>query len=385
MIYLDSAATTKPYPEVIEAMNNAPWGNASTMSMIGIEARLAVKKVEDQLLQVCNFPEGKVVFTNSGSEANRLALNTLGPNILTSKAEHKSMKETFFRIDHLKNIDKNGQFHWLNNQAKDELATLISYTYSIMYVNNETGAINDPFYIGTVLKNARISKRNFISDHVAALGKHPIDLSHSLVDIATFSGHKIHGPKGVGAVVFNQKTFSIYKRQVPIFSSTVNVPAIVGFGKALEMINQKAHSRYVFELKELFIDSLQEILEREIVINAGRYNTSPWILNFQSLMDADKLIYELDKENIIISKGSACNTDSTDYSDVLKAMRLKEKEGLSSVRVSFDHTNTPEEVQKAALLIGKIIRSNGPYDHSKLFEKEYYKRKLANILARIKG
>lgn len=351
-IYLDNAATTKPDPAVLRAMNDAPWGNASTLSPIGLEAFKAVQVVAEKLLEVIKAPpDSNVVFTSGGSEANR-ALNSISlhQNIIMAKIEHSSLH----RYAHYMWLqpDTDGQIHFQNTHNKKMLFTH-GWPYTAMHVNNELGTINDPYRVGWEIKNA--SPRNvFFSDMVQSLGKIDIDLSHGYVDAATFSAHKIHGPKGVGAIITSKKMKHQMLNTLLKNYSTLNVPGIVGFGKALELLNVESDYLYIQQLRELFLKSLNEELGYEVKVNGNV--TIPHILNIQTGVQAIALIFAVETKGVIISRGSACTTGNAEPSEVLLAIGLTPEVANTCVRISFAKTNTPEEVVQAGRIIGESIK-----------------------------
>lgn len=350
--YLDNASTTKPYPEVIEVMNNAPWGNANSITSPGIEAKIAINKVANQLLSVLGVSKEThmVTFTNGGSEANRLAHTYSKYRIIPSNIEHKSMLYGPNRSPSRLLVDKNGQIYFdrIYNQFK---ALLYFNSYSVMYINNEIGVINEPDQLATQVKATHIDdRRMFMVDMVQTLGKHSIDLSSGLVDIATFSAHKIHGPKGVGAVV-SRNSLDITQ---PTY--TLNVPGIVGFGKAIEMINIERDLQYVTELRNIFLETLNFYLGYKLRLNCPIHLSTPYILSIDTGVDGETLMNLLDQEGIIISLGSACNTKDIELSHVLVALSLSDKQIQSTIRVSFSNTNNINEVKEAAIIIAANIK-----------------------------
>ena len=393
MIYLDNSATTPIHPEVLKAMMpylKGGYGNAGAVYRIGRESAKAIQKAREQVAQLFNASADQIVFTSGGSEGNnmvfsygmRCMLEERGKkHVVISQIEHDSVyeaathmfkpsgkadiKDDFYtQFIHIKSDGTVDVKHLEALLDEDESIGLVS----VMYVNNETGAVNPINHIGEICRERGII---FHTDCVQAAGCHTIDTNTIGCDFATISGHKIHAPKGIGAIYIKDKTLArslIYggaNQEFGLRGGTENVAGIVGLGKACDLICSDFGTQRVTVslLKRLFygnmISYLKEAhLEDKIHVNGASVGDVGKTLNLRvENIDSETLLLMLDAKGVCISAGSACHSHKSEPSRVLTAMGLSDDEARDSVRISFSSTNTPTEVEEAAAIFSSCIEA----------------------------
>ena len=393
MIYLDNSATTPIHPEVLKAMMpylKGGYGNAGAVYRIGRESAKAIQKAREQVAQLFNASADQIVFTSGGSEGNnmvfsygmRCMLEERGKkHVVISQIEHDSVYEAathMFKPSGKADIkdDFYTQFIYTKSDGtvdvkhlealldEDESIGLVS----VMYVNNETGAVNPVNHIGEICRERGVL---FHTDCVQAAGCHPIDTNIIGCDFATISGHKIYAPKGIGAIYIKDKTLArslIYggaNQEFGLRGGTENVAGIVGLGKACDLICSDFGTQRVTVslLKRLFygnmISYLKEVnLEDRIHVNGASVGDVGKTLNLRvENIDSETLLLMLDAKGVCISAGSACHSHKSEPSRVLTAMGLSDDESRDSVRISFSSTNTPAEVEEAAAIFSSCIEA----------------------------
>ncbi len=376
MIYLDAAATTPIDPRVLESMMPymiTQYGNAGTLYKFGREANDAVQEARARVSQFVGGDQGTVIFTSGGSEANNLVfygvknyLKKIGrTHILVSAIEHdsvlraaESLKKDGFVVEYIP-VLTNGI---VSSSAVERCLRRDTGLVSVMYVNNETGVENPVYDIGSVCLRHGIL---FHTDCVQAAGCHPIDAEEIGCNFLSVSSHKIHGPKGVGALYV--KDTSILSplicggadQEFGLRGGTENVAGIVGFERACEIsCAQRSEDRTAVSIfKQQFVIELQKQIGADRVHINGTSLLAPGkTINLRiDGVDNESLILMLDSMDICISAGSACQSHESRPSHVLTAMGLSAEEARSSIRVSFSRMNTEEEVVKAAQMIASSI------------------------------
>lgn len=377
MIYLDHAATTPIFPEVLEAM--LPWyqsdhvGNASSIHSQGFNAFRAVEEARRQVAQLINADPSEIFFTSGGTESNNTFLRCLEGNVIvTTKLEHQSILEQLDRKHPV--FISSGRPVWavyasVNTDGTvdlNDLETKLEHydggigAVSIMWVNNELGTINPMEEIGALCKKYRVS---FHTDAVQAVGHVPIDVKKCNVDMLSMSGHKFGAPLGIGALYINSR---ICKRPLihgggqeqGMRGGTYNVPGIVGIGKAAEIVRQnldkwEAQWRYC---RGCFQELLRQDMSDLYWINCG----SPMAQNIISLtipnVNSESLLLLLDRKGICLSAGSACSSASSSVSHVLKGIGLSDDDAASTVRISMGVSTTKEEMSQTAKAIAEAVR-----------------------------
>lgn len=372
-IYLDNSATTRPFDEVVDYMsdiNRNMYGNPSSMHTKGIEAEKLVKKARESIAVTLGADSREIYFTSGGTESNNLAIRGYleanprkGNHIITTAIEHPSVLEVFkhlatkgYRVDTI-DVDAHGRIdlEQLKSKISKETALL-----SIIYVNNEIGAIQ-PIEEIVRIKNAINRETVLHMDGVQAYGKLAISPKKLGIDMMSVSSHKIHGPKGVGAVYVDKgvkiKPIVFGGGQESLLrSGTENVSGICGFGLAAEMIikNINENDHKVSGLKQLFLEKLEDKVEDFKVLSTGQ--SLPYILNISfANLKSEVLLHHLEEKNIFVSTGSACSSRKNIHSHVLKAIGLEGKYIEGAVRFSFSSFNTEEDVNVTVEALKEII------------------------------
>lgn len=358
MIYLDNSATTKQHEKVTEIMlqyMREDFGNPSSLYSLGVTAEKGVKEARKKLGQAMDLPRGNLYFTSCGTEADSMAIfgaararSKRGRRIVTTKIEHPAVLEACGRLEEdgfeviYIGVDENCclDMEQLADAVNEETILI-----SVMQVNNETGAILPIDDIGDKKKNALLH-----TDAVQAFGKIPLA---KRADMVTVSGHKIHGPKGIGALWMADKV------HIPAFlpgggqesgmrSGTENVPAIAGFGKAAEIAAQEREAAgQVRKVRDHLLSAIREEIP-DIRINSPEDGCAS-VLNISFLgTRAEVILHTLEQDGIYVSTGSACSSNKKGQSHVLKAMGLSDKEIEGAIRFSFSRYNTIEEMDEAA-------------------------------------
>lgn len=360
-VYLDNSATTKPYREVINEMVDIMenyYGNPSSAYSIGVKAEKKCNEARNIIGRSINAAsKEEIIFTSGGSESNNFLLKGFAKNgghIITTKIEHPSVlntcmqleKEEGLRVTYL-DVDSRGK---VDVQALKDNISKDTQVVSIMHVNNEVGVIQDLEYIGKLIKE-KSSRIKFHVDAVQSYGKLNIDVHKYNIDLLSASGHKIHGPRGIGFAY-------IRKGLVPkaliegggqernYRSGTENLPAICGFAKAAEKIygNIEGNYKHVNNIKKYFINKLSHV--ENVKINSElAEDYLPHILNvcFKGVK-AEVLLHYLEEYGIYVSNGSACSAKSHDVSHVLKAIGLKNYEIDGAIRFSFNECTSFEDI-----------------------------------------
>ena len=367
-VYLDYAATTPMDPRVIEVMNEhfrTSYGNSSSLHSIGQKAAQTLVKSRETVASLINAKRDEIIFTSSGTEADNIAIlgvalknQNRGKHIITSALEHhaventcKSLKKKGFITTFLP-VDKYGliDLEELEDMITDE-TTLIS----VMSANNEIGTIEPIKEIGAIAKKHDVV---FHTDAVQAFGKVPIDVEAMNIDLLSAAAHKLYGPKGVGMLYIRNKGVreGWGKFIAPLMygggherdmrPSTVNVPGIAGFAKAVELAKNEMLKE--IEIQTNFRDKIiKNVLENigDTYLNGHPTKRLPNNVNLGiRFIEGESIVLDLDSEGIAASTGSACSSKSLDPSHVLLAIGLKPQEAHGSLRVSVGRFTTDDDV-----------------------------------------
>lgn len=371
VIYLDNNATTQLDPAVVEEMLpflTTYYGNPSSGYRFGAQVREAIELARERVAALLGCEPAEVIFTSGGTESNNAAVNSallLNPkkhHIVTSAVEHsatyrhcEALTERGYAVTSV-GVDTEGHLDL------DELERSIgpdTAIVSVMWANNETGVL---FPVDKIAEIARRKRVLFHTDAVQVAGKLPMDLRTLGAGSCSVSAHKLHGPKGVGALYVNRRSAF---RPMLIGGSqenkrragTENVASIVGFGKAAERALQlmsEAPPR-VRALRDRFENTLLAIIPDSYVNGtpAERLpNTSS--MSFDGI-EADAALALLDRHNVCCSAGSACLTGSIEPSHVLRAMQLSDRRIRGSIRFSFSHFNTEADVDRAVEIVPTAV------------------------------
>lgn len=371
-IYLDYNATTPVDQRVMDTMLpyfTRKYGNASSHGHVfGWDAEEGVSIAREQVAELLGVRPSELTFTSGATEAINIGLlgfcranRAKGNHIITCKTEHKAVLDTCMHLEKegfsitCLEVDQNG------NIDLSELVSAIreqTILVCLMYANNETGVIHPVKEISSITRKNGIV---FMTDATQALGKINLDLQESGIDIATFSGHKIYGPKGVGALYVSKSVRSTLNpihfgggQEKGLRPGTLNVPGIVGLGKACEIIYQELDREctHLNHMKTLMEEELRSI--EEVRINGAGANRLPNTCNLSvDNIDGSKLIRSLN--TMAISQGSACSSVTLKPSHVLKSMGLSDELALSSIRISLGRYTTEEEVMVAVRAIAQVV------------------------------
>ena len=368
--YFDNAATTAVFPEVKDLMVRlleAEYGNPSSLHMKGVEAENYIKTARQQIAAEIKCQDKEIVFTSGGTESNNLAIigaalarRRSGRHIITSNIEHASVSATMdflqkegFEVTQI-GVDANGFFDL--GMLKDALRE-DTILVSTMYVNNEIGTIEPIEQISKIIKAYNPSILYHV-DAIQAFGKLRFSPKKLGVDLMSFSGHKIHGPKGSGALYIRDKVLLrpiIYGggQQKEMRSGTENVPAIAGMGLATKLMyeNHDAKMDKMRILKQAFIDKVTAF--DGVYSNSGE---APHIASISFTgVRSEVMLHALEEREIYVSAGSACSSNKPHISNVLQAIGLPKERLESTLRFSFCENNTMEQVDYAIEVIGQLL------------------------------
>ena len=360
-MYFDNAATTRLDDEVLQEMLpylKENYGNASSIYKLGRESRKAVEESREKISKVLNCKPNEIYFTAGGSESDNTAIKGIakankkkGNHIITSKIEHPAVFETCkqlekegFEITYI-SVDENGIVD-LEELKKSIKPTTILIT--IMFANNEIGTIQPIEEIGEIAKESNIY---FHTDAVQAVGNAKIDVQKLNIDSLSLSGHKIYGPKGIGALYVKtgvkfEKFIDGGHQERNKRAGTENVAGIVGIGKSIELAyeNLNEHNKKIKELRDYYVEQVKEKIPY-IKINGDMEKRLPGNCNISfRFIEGEGLLLNLDLKGICASSGSACTSGSLDPSHVLLAIGLPHEIAHGSLRISIGKYNTKEEI-----------------------------------------
>jgi cysteine desulfurase len=380
IIYLDNNATTQVAPEVVETILpylTQFYGNPSSMHTFGGQVGKALKQARVQVASLLGAEESEIVFTSCGTEGNNTAIRSAlaaqpeRKHLITTQVEHacvlnlfKQLEKQGYTVTYL-SVDRNGQLDLMELEAAITGSTAL---VSTMYANNETGTIFPIEQIGAIAKEYGAT---FHVDAVQVAGKLPLNMKTSTIDLMTISGHKLHAPKGVGAL-FVRKGF----RFRPLLigghqergrrAGTENVAGIIGLGKAaalaLENFADVGHEQ---QLRDRLEKGLLAIADTEI--NGDRKNRLPNTTNIGfKYIEGEAILLSLDQYGICASSGSACTSGSLEPSHVLRAMGLPYTILHGSIRFSLSRYTTAAEVDQVLEVMPSIVqrlRAMSPFNN----------------------
>ncbi len=383
-VYLDYAATTPIKKEVLEAMLpyfKEDFGNPSSIHAFGRIARQGIDEGRKIIANFLNANENEIIFTGSATEASNLAilglikaLSQKNPHIITTAMEHHATlhacqelaKEKSSEVTYIK-PDKNGI---VNVEEIKKAIRPETRLITMMYVNNEMGAIEPIREIGKMIEKENRTRKNkiyFHTDAVQAINYLPSDVKFLHVDMLSLSAHKIYGPKGTGALFVKKGTpirplIHGGAQELGLRSGTENVAGIVGLGKAIELIKNKSQKK-IKKLKEYFIAKIQKEVP-EVELNGG-IESAPHIANlYFKYIEGESIVLSLDLEGVACSTGSACTSQSLEPSHVIMACFNDPMRAAGSVRFSLGEMTTKEELDSAVRKIKKVVarlRAISPY------------------------
>jgi len=350
MIYFDHASTTYVYPEVIEIISETMkenWGNPMNLHSYGMTANALVKRARVRIAEAIKADPSEIVFTSCSSESNALAINQRD-KCICSPYEHHDIK------DNTKTVIVDEDFLDRCLLVTDSLCDYNNYIYAHMLVNNETGEIFD---VKEKIEKAHKLGMLVLIDATQALGNIPIDAHELGADFMSFSFHKVHAPKGIGALYVSKQIQEKMKIKPIIFGSqennmrggTSNVPYILGSAEAIDKAIKETH------LKNAHCQGLRDAIFEKLVlsnmpfiVNEGKSNV-PSILNIAFPdITGESLMLALDADGICVSTGSACNSGDLKPSEVLSYMKVSPKYINGAIRISMSLENTYEEAVELA-------------------------------------
>jgi cysteine desulfurase len=380
VIYLDNNATTQVAPEVVEAILpylTQYYGNPSSMHRFGGQVGKALKQARGQVASLLGAEESEIIFTSCGTEGNNTAIRAAiaaqpdRKHLITTQVEHpcvlnvfKQMEKQGYRVTYL-SVDRNGQLDLMELEAAITGSTAL---ISTMYANNETGTVFPIEQIGAI---AQEYGATFHVDAVQVAGKLPLNLNSSTIDLMTISGHKLHAPKGIGAL-FVRRGF----RFRPLLigghqergrrAGTENVAGIIGLGKAAELAQlQLADVVQEKKLRDRLEKGLLAIPHTEL--NGDRKSRLPNTTNIGfKYIEGEAILLSLDQYGICASSGSACTSDSLEPSHVLRAMGLPYTILHGSIRFSLSRYTTEAEVDRVLEVMPGIVerlRALSPFNN----------------------
>ncbi|NHI93082.1 MAG: cysteine desulfurase [Candidatus Lokiarchaeota archaeon] len=380
-VYFDHSATTPVDKRVVDAM--LPYyleifGNASSLHEFGMEAHEALDNSRKTIADKMNANYDELIFTSGGTESDNFALKGIArifkekhqkDHVITTKIEHpailrsvETLENEGFKIT-LLNVDKEG-FIDLNQLEKEINDNTI--LVSIMHANNEIGTIQDLEAIGKICRDKNII---FHSDAVQAFTKVPLDVKKYNLDLVSITAHKIHGPKGIGALYISkdlQRKRNVKKlidggsHEFNFRAGTENIPGIVGFAKAVELATED-NIKHMVNLRDMIIKTiLDEIPYTQLngpnIESHGNKRLCNNINFAFKYVEGEAILFRLDAEGIAVSTGSACASKSLDPSHVLQAIGLTVEEGLhGTIRASLGRENTIEEAEYFIDKLKKVI------------------------------
>lgn len=361
--YLDNSATTVCEPGVVEKvvqMMSDVFGNPSAMHNKGVEAENYIKEAKEIIAKTLKVQEKEIIFTSGGTESNNLAImgcgaanHRMGKHLITTKIEHpsvgnvmKHMEEEGFEVTYLP-VDENGivKLDKLREALRPDTMLV-----SVMYVNNEVGAVQPIEEIGQIVK-ANNRSTLFHVDAIQGYGKYRIHPKKMGIDLLSVSGHKIHGPKGIGFLYCDSKVkikpiLFGGGQQRDLRSGTENVPGIVGLAEAAKEIYTDFEEKMerLYDVKAYFVEKIEELDNVKINGLTGK-NSAPHVVSvsFPGIR-SEVLLHSLEEREIYASAGSACASNKPAVSETLKAMNVPKEHLDSTLRFSFSVHTTKEEI-----------------------------------------
>lgn len=371
-VYADNAATTRTSKTALDAMLpyfEKVYGNPSSLHTAGQEAAEALAAAREKIASLLGADPRQITFTSGGSEADNQAIQTAAAvgarkgkkHIISTKVEHHAVLHT------LKKLEKQGfevtllDVNRYGTVSAEDVKKAIrpdTALVTVMFANNEIGSVFPIAEIGAVCREAGVI---FHTDAVQAVGHLEVNVERQNIDMLSLSGHKFHGPKGVGALYV--------RKGIPLTTlieggaqergkraGTENIPAIVGMAAALEeaVANMEKNAAYLIPLRDRLIEGLTAI--PHTVLNGDPVNRLPGNVNlcFEGI-EGESLLLMLDEEGICASSGSACTSGSLDPSHVLLAIGLPHEVAHGSLRLSLSEENTPEQIEHIISVVPKVV------------------------------
>jgi cysteine desulfurase len=368
-VYLDNNATTPVLPEVLEAMRPyfaEHFGNASSIHHHGQETRAAVERARESVAALLGCRPSEVVFTSGGTEGDNLAISGLahaGDHVISSTIEHHAVlnsckhleamgcEVTYVPVDGRGLVDPDDVRRALRPNTR---------LITIMMANNETGVLQPIEEIGKTAAEADVY---FHTDAVQAAGKVPIEVKRLGCDLLSISGHKLHGPQGVGAIYVGKGTvlqpmFYGGSHERSRRAGTENVPGIIGLGKAAELAREALERGDLAQMSAMR-DRIEQAILSEVDATGVNGQGAPRVPNTTNIhfdyIEGEALVIALDLKGLAVSTGAACSSGAIEPSHVLTAMGLPPGIARASLRFSLGKQNTPDDVQFALDLVPQTV------------------------------
>ena len=381
-VYMDNSSTTKPAPEVVEAMVQCltdGWGNPSSLHGLGSASR-SINRSRAAVAGLINAGKDEIYFTSGGTEANNWAiLGTLNPargrlkHVIASKVEHPSVLAT------LEYLSKRGcevtlvpvdRYGFVDPDKVMEAIKPETALISLMMVQNEIGTIEPCKEIGKMLRERGDNdKIRFHVDAVQGFARLPIDVKNWGVDLLTMSAHKIHGPKGVGAI-YIRKGVSLApllyggEQESGMRSGTENVPGVTGMGEACRLwsTDREAVIESLQDFRERLIRGIREVFPQAVLHGPEKENVAPYIIHFSFPgYRGETMLNALEQRGVYVSTGSACSSRKAKPSPVVLALGGSRREALSAIRFSMSRYTTQEDIDKTIEAVRDSIKSLLPW------------------------
>ena len=391
-VYADNAATTRVHPEVIREMLpyfDTVYGNPSSLHSAGQEAKEALESARARIAAILGCTPREVYFTSGGTEADNMAIRSAAAmgarkgkrHIVSTAFEHHAVLHTLQKLEkegfEVTYLDVSENHNVTARQVKDAIREDTALV-TVMYANNEIGSVLPIGEIGTVCREAGVLLH---TDAVQAVGHLKIDVKKENIDLLSLSGHKFHGPRGVGAVYIRKGILPVNLMEGGAQErgkrpGTENLPAIMGMAKALELAMEHldAHTEKVTALRERLMAGLKKI--PHCVLNGDPVRRLPGNVSFCfEGIEGESLLLLLDGKGISASSGSACTSGSLDPSHVLLAIGRPHEIAHGSLRLSLSAENTEEEVDyiiEATAQVVELLRNMSPVWKDLLAGKREY-------------
>jgi cysteine desulfurase len=371
MIYLDHAATTKPYPEVIQAMKEVLdhyYGNPSSLHQFGVTAERLLQQSRERAALFLGVEAQEIVFTSGATESNNLAIKgaawryqNRGKHIITSAIEHPAVFDVCQQLEQegyrltVVPVGTNGKVKVEDVEAAIQADTVL---VSIMHVNNEVGSIQPIAEIGQVIR--RYPKVLFHVDAVQGFAKVAVEPVRWGVDLLSISAHKFHGPKGTG-LLYIRKGIELTPLMVGggqergFRSGTENLPGIVGMVKAMRLSQEKMQvdGGALRQMRDRLWEGLEQI--EGCILNSPREGV-PHIINFSiPPIKPEIVLHALEEQGILVSTKSACSSKADEPSRTIVAMGCTKEQAASSIRVSLSYLSTQSEIEQFLLKLKEVI------------------------------
>ena len=372
--YFDNSATTRVFDsvrEVVVKTMTEDYANPSAKHRKGMVAEQYIKEARSMIAKSLKVQDKEILFTSGGSESNNMALigtalanKRAGNHIISTAIEHPSvynplgyLEEQGFSITYLP-VDSMGHISLQELEAALRPETIL---VSVMYVNNEVGALEPVEEISRIIKGKNPSVL-FHVDAIQAYGKYEIRPKRQGIDLLSVSGHKLHGPKGVGFLYIDEKVKIrplIYGggQQRNLRSGTENVPGVAGLGAAVKEMytNHKEKTDYLYELKDYMMDRLSELPEVTFNNPRGRESAPQIVSASFAGVRSEVLLHALEDKGIYVSSGSACSSNHPGVSGTLKGIGVKKELLDATIRFSFGLFNTKEEIDYTVEVLSELL------------------------------